>query len=127
MEKPEKISSIIRSLEGSDRVEFIVLYGSVSEGNVRQGSDMDICILYAGDEFERSAFRFSVLSALMDDEIDVHMFNDLPLYIRKDIFKGRVLYCKDEVRFHDLAYIERRRFEDFAPRYHDYIGMEALG
>ena len=127
MKEPEEIVSLIRAVEGSDKVEFIVLYGSVSEGNPRKGSDIDICIHYLGNEDERNAFRFGVISELMDDDVDVHIFSDLPLYIRKDIFRGKILYCRDEIHFNDLAYIERRRFEDFAPRYHDYIGMEALG
>lgn len=121
------IASIINSLDVSDRVEFVVIYGSVPEGRARKGSDIDVCIKYNGDEDERNRFRFRVLSSMMDDDIDVHIYDDLPLYIRKDIFRGKILYCRDEIRFNDLAYIERRRFEDFAPRYHDYIGMEALG
>lgn len=127
MKEIDNIINIIRSIDGFNSVDFIILYGSFSNGTSRECSDIDICVHHTGNEDDRSDFRFRVLSALMDDDIDVHIYQDLPLFIRKDIFKGKILFCRDEIKINDLAYREMREFEDFAPRYHDYIGMEALG
>ena len=122
----EDIASRILSLSGSEKILFIILYGSHSTGSERPDSDIDICIHHTGSEEERADFRFRILSDLDDDRIDVHTYLDLPLYIKKDIFKGNILFCRDITKASDLAYRDIREYKDFEPRYLDYIGVEAL-
>ena len=35
------------------------------------------------------------MSGVLGDKFDVQIFQDLPLYIRKEVLKGEVLYQKD--------------------------------
>ena len=122
----EDIVSRTLSLSGSDKILFIILYGSHSTRSQRPNSDIDICIHHTGSEEERADFRFRILSELDDDRIDIHTYLDLPLYIKKDIFKGNILFCRDITEASDLAYRDMKEYEDFEPRYLDYIGVEAL-
>jgi len=122
----QDVVSTILSVPGSEKVLFMILYGSRSTGSAGRRSDIDICVHHTGPPEERADFRFRALSRLGDDRMDLHTYLDLPLYIKKDIFKGRVLFCRDVTETSDIAYRDIREYEDFAPRYLDYIGVEEL-
>jgi len=113
----------IRNLEGFEHVRFVILYGSQDTGNTTETSDIDICVFYDGEGEKAERFRFRVLSSLMDDDVDIHIFQHLPAYIRIQIFKGEVLFNDDPQFLYDTAYREIKEFEDFRHRYYDYIGM----
>ncbi|MBN1195343.1 MAG: nucleotidyltransferase domain-containing protein [Methanomicrobiaceae archaeon] len=116
----------LKTVEGFEKVRFIILYGSVAEGRAREKSDIDICIYYDGDPEEASRFRFRVLSELFEDRYDVQIFGNLPLYIRTEVLRGRVLYCQDERFLYDVALRTIREFEAFKHRLYDYIGKQAI-
>ncbi len=77
-----------------EKVQFIILYGSQTQGTATPLSDTDVAIFYDGDKKERFNFRVRV-SGVLGDKFDVQIFQDLPLYIRKEVLKGEVLYQKD--------------------------------
>lgn len=121
-----KALHIIRIHKDFSKVCFIILYGSVAEGRGREGSDIDLCVFYNGNEVEASKFRLEILSELLNDDYDVQIFNHLPIYIRKDVLKGKVLYYRDNRFLHDIAYQTIKEFEDFKKYYYDYIGEEMI-
>ena len=100
--------------------------GSVAEGRAREGSDIDLCIYYDGDREEAARFRFAALSELFDDRYDIQIFSFLPLYVRTEVLRGKVIYCPDERFLYDVAYQTIREFNDFKHRLYDYIGKEAM-
>ena len=116
----------MRTIEGFEKVRFIILYGSVAEGRARIGSDLDLAVYYDGDHEEAARFRFSALSELCDDRYDIQIFSHLPLYVRTEVLRGKVIYCPDERFLYDLAYQTIREFDDFKHRLYDYIGKEAM-
>ncbi len=115
----------LKSLDGFEKVKFIIFYGSAAEGATREESDIDLCIDYDAEDYESSKFRFRVLSEL-PDFFDVQIFAQLPLYVRKEIFKGRVIFCRDEDYLYEVAIETIKEFDDFKYRYYDYIGERAL-
>ncbi len=114
------------TIEGFKKVRFIILYGSVAEGREKAGSDIDLAVYYDGGREEASRFRFAVLSELADDRYDIQIFSHLPLYIRTEVLRGKVLYCPDERFLYDVAYRTIREFDDFKHRLYDYIGKEMM-
>ena len=86
----------LRTLAGFENVRFIILFGSVAEGRATETSDIDLCIYYAGTPDEGQQFRFAALTLLCDDRYDIQIFGNLPLYVQKEVLRGRVLYCPDE-------------------------------
>lgn len=116
----------MRTVEGFEKVRFIILYGSVGEGRARIGSDLDLAVYYDGDHEEASRFRFAVLSELCDDRYDIQIFAHLPLYVRVEVLRGEVIYCPDERILYDVAYQTIREFDDFKHRLYDYIGKEMM-
>ncbi|HNR44816.1 MAG: nucleotidyltransferase domain-containing protein [Dehalococcoidales bacterium] len=122
----DKELGLIKKIKGFDHVRFIFLYGSTSTGNANKNSDIDLCIYYEGPENEASRFRLKVLSELSTDKYDVKIFQQLPLYIRKEVLKGRLLYSKDFSFVHEVALDTIREFDYFKRFYYDYIGLEMI-
>lgn len=107
------------------RVKFIFLFGSQAYGKPNKMSDYDFVVFYEGNSQERFKFRLKLLGALPDN-FDIQMFQDLPLYIKKEVFKGRVIYTKDLNFVYSVAYETIKRFNDFKKTYYDYIGMKKI-
>jgi uncharacterized protein len=122
-DKIDRAVQRIKSL-GCDKIRFIILYGSASEGRMNEDSDIDICVYYDGAD--ASEFRFKVLSDLFDDIYDIKILQQLPLSPRMQVLKGRVLYEDDMPFLYDKAYETIKEFESFKPRYYDYLRIEPL-
>jgi uncharacterized protein len=122
-ERVDLAVSKIKSFD-CDKVRFIILYGSASEGGMRADSDIDICVYYDGTD--ASEFRLKVLSDLFDDIYDIKIFQQLSLPLRMQVLKGRVLYEDDTPFLYDKAYETIKEFGSFKPRYYDYLGIEPL-
>jgi uncharacterized protein len=82
LRKIKKISEVW----GFENVQFIILYGSVTQGNATPVSDIDICFYYNGPRDDASRFRFEVISQL-GDRFDLQVFQQLPLYVRMEVLK----------------------------------------
>ena len=98
--------------------------GSYSNNTFHNASDIDLCIYYNDTLEERQKFRLNILSGL-NDIFDVQIFQDLPLYIRKDILNGKLLYMKDK-SIYEIARNTIEEFEDFRRGYYDAIGLEKI-
>lgn len=122
----EKIDRAVRMIKamGGEKVRFIILYGSASDDRMKDGSDIDLCVYYEGED--ASEFRLKVLSELFEDIYDIKVFQQLPLYLRMETLRGKVLYSDDEQFMYDKAYETIKDFEGFKRRYYDYIGLESI-
>lgn len=125
MKLPEMMKRI-EKMDDFDKVQFVILYGSFSKGNETEDSDVDICVGYDGSKEDASRFRFELASKFFDDRYDVQIFQLLPIYVRKEVLKGEVLYSRDRNELYDIAYSVIKEFDDFKHRYYDYIGKEAI-
>lgn len=115
----------LKNIDGFEKVRFIILYGSAAEGATREESDIDLCIDIDAGDYESSKFRLRVLSEL-PDFFDVQIFAQLPVYVKKEVLKGRVIFCSDEEHLYEVAISTIKEFDDFKYRYYDYIGERAL-
>ncbi|PIN77557.1 nucleotidyltransferase [Candidatus Woesearchaeota archaeon CG10_big_fil_rev_8_21_14_0_10_34_12] len=103
-----------------NKVRFVFLFGSVAKKKQNKLSDIDFAIYHEGDAKERFKFRIS-LSAKLPDNFDIQIFQDLPLYVRVGVLKGKLIYCVDELFAYDAAYQTIKAFDDFKKYYYDYI------
>ena len=117
----EKIKTI-----GGDKVRFIILYGSKAREEMTELSDIDLAVYYDGDKKERFDFRVKILGRV-GDEFDIQTFQDLPLYIRKDIASsGKVIDYKGYMEIFSIFMRTIRDFEHFKPRldmYYSGLGV----
>lgn len=115
----------IKQMADFSRVKFIVLFGSYSSGKQNKLSDIDFAVYYDGNEDERYEFRKKMLGKFQDD-FDIHIFQDLPLYVRINVLKGKLIYAKDLTFVYDKYYETIKEFERFKKYYYDYIGNRRL-
>ena len=122
----EKLKSFVRIANDLDRdkkIRFMMLYGSSIDGRRNRLSDIDICVYYDDDKKNSFKFRKKLLGRLNSD-FDVHIFQSLPLSVKKDLLRVKVLYSKDRRFLYDTAYKTIREFDDFKKYYYDYISKE---
>jgi len=122
-DKIDRAVQKIKSL-GSPKVRFIILYGSAGEERMKEDSDIDISVYY--DDVDASEFRLKVLSELFDDIYDIKIFQQLPLPLRMQVLKGKILYSDDLSFMYDKAYETIKEFESFKRIYYDYLGIESI-
>ena len=113
----QKVSDVCKSIKdlGGDNVGFIILYGSAVKENMSSLSDIDIAVFYKGDKGERFQFRMKILGRV-SNIFDIQTFQDLPLYIQKDIMStGDIIYYRDHTELFDINWKTIREYEDFKP------------
>ncbi len=117
------ILATLRDLKLFSKTEFFFLYGSVSRGEETPLSDIDICISLKLQPKERLRARMRLLANL-PEKYDVTIFEDLPLYVQKEVFAGKLLYCKNKQKVIERALETIRDYEDFRPIYEYYIAKD---
>lgn len=125
----KKIESAVQwilSRSWADSVQFIILYGSVAQGCSSPLSDIDMVIGLTENSQQMMEIRKELILTRPWDDIDIRLFEHLPVYIQKDIFKGFILYCRDLIELYDLAYGTIKRYQAFKPYLDDYIGVAPL-
>jgi len=110
----------IRKMPNFNKVRFIFLFGSYSNNQQNKISDIDFAVFYNGNNIERFKFRKKLLGNL-PNKFDVQIFQDLPLFVRINVLKGKLIYFKDETFVYDKAYETIKKFEDLKKYYEDYI------
>ena len=119
MEETDNVVEKIKKF-GGENIKFIILYGSRSTNKQTPLSDTDIAVYYDASKEQRFRFRMKILGRV-DDTYDIQIFQDLPLYIRKDVIKGKLLYTSDKRFIHEISRETYREFDDFKKRFYDYI------
>ena len=68
------------------------------------------------------------LDFVKEVELDIHVFQQLPLYIRTRVLReGQVLFERDPDALYELAFRTAQAFEDFKPIYYAYLAEMARG
>lgn len=128
MNDKENIDAVVNQIKkiGGEKIKFVILYGSFAEGRQTLLSDVDIAVYYEGSKEERFAFRKQILGRI-SDTFDVQTFQDLPVYIRKQVIsQGKLLYRRNYAETFDVFMRTIKEFRDFKPCLDIYYsGLEA--
>ncbi len=120
MEIKQKILKKLKELPHFDKLQFIYLYGSQATGKTSKKSDIDICLHYdIQDEKTLRKLGYKI-QGNFTQKYDIAMFQQLPLPVQREVFKGKPLYLKDKNSTIDLALETSRKYKDFQKR-HEYI------
>ena len=115
--------SKLSKVNNFESVNFVILFGSRADNTANKMSDYDFAVYFEGNE--KRKFRF-LLDSNFDEKFDVKIFQDLPLFIRKDVLKGKIVYVKDFNLIYDVAYQTIKEFESFKKYYYNYIYYEEV-
>lgn len=120
------IERLIEKASGDLDVLAVLLFGSRARGDSIPGSDTDVCLVLANASRQRLEISQKKLAYLVFGDLDVQIFQQLPLYVRQRVLaEGRVLYVKDVGALYDVAFRTIREFEDFRHEYVEYLQMIA--
>lgn len=119
------LANALKKTKNVKKIKFFILYGSQDNGKANKLSDYDFCIYYDGNNRERFNFRLNILGNL-GSEFDIQIFQDLPIFVRKEVLKGKVIYCQDEDQLYDIAYQTIKEFEHFKKYYYDYLNRRPV-
>lgn len=120
--KFEDIQKIAKEIGGIKNIKAVYLFGSYATGKNHPLSDIDICVI--GDLTEKEEYQS--MSALSDN-LDISIFNKLPISIRFRVFKdGKPLILKDKDFVRRLMLKTLNEYMDFKPSINKFC-METLG
>jgi hypothetical protein len=106
----------------------VILFGSRARGGAGPESDIDVCLVLAPDMPSREAAARKRLEYLSESDLDLSVFQQLPLHIRSRVLKeGVVLFTRDEDALYALAARTARAFEHFRPIQRRYLDEIARG
>lgn len=129
----QKLDKILSQAKDDEDILAVMLYGSrVREmEEVTPSSDLDIClVLDPGENHNKrpertvspSRKKLDYLSKIDPGMVDLQVFQQLPIYIKKRILEeGQLKYCRDKDRLYELAYRTIQEYEDFVPRMNEYL------
>ena len=102
------------------KIEFVILYGSSLSSYHLDDSDIDLCLYIDEEKKVLSRIRLELLK-MFNEQLDIQIFQLLPLYVQIEALKGKVLYVKEEDRLYEIANETIEEYEEFYPFYLDYI------
>lgn len=106
----------------------VIRFGSTVRREETRGSDIDVCLVLAPSRPDARILARKRLEYAQADEMDVTIFQALPLYIRRRVLKeGRIEFVRDEDALYEVAYRTAQAYEDFKHIYHDYLDQVARG
>ncbi len=85
--------------------------------------DIDICLVldkkYSNIELGRKKLLYSTLAK---KPLEIHIFQQLPIYIRKRILKeGKLIFCKNQPLLYEIAFSTIKEFEFYKKIYFNYL------
>ncbi len=127
-----KINQLVEKTKSDSRILAVYLFGSILTENFNDKSDTDVCLVLA-PQASHTPYHSAKLSEiklhyLKNFELDIQIFQQIPIYIRKRVLKeGRLLYCKDEDKLYELASRHIREYADFEHIYRDFLETVKYG
>ena len=130
MERPTETAVtrlVARAREDPD-VLAVLLFGSRARGDATPASDHDVCLVLAAPPRTGADATEKRLQYLAMVDLDVVVFQQLPLYIRTRVLReGRVLFTRDEDALYAVAVRTARAFEGFRHIHRGYLDAVARG
>jgi len=126
MSTPTTLERLLARAEDDPAILAVLLFGSRARAEASDASDVDVCLVMHPEV--RTGPSEIRLAYLADFDLDIHVFQALPLPIRRRVLKeGRVLLSKDEDALYDLALRTAKEFDDFRHIYEAYLEAIADG
>jgi predicted nucleotidyltransferase len=120
----QALGRLVEAARRDASVLAVVVYGSAARGEDTEQSDLDVCLILMPERPVRRTAEASEkrLEYLASFDLDVQIFQQLPLYVRSRILReGQVKFTSDEDALYELALRTVQEFEDFKPVYHLYL------
>jgi len=122
--KEVEIEKLLTKVRQDTEVLAVLIFGSAARQEQSPLSDVDICLVMMprANLFEPAALNNKRLEYLKDFPLDMQIFQQLPLYVRRRVLReGEILFTRDESLLYELAFRTAQAFEDFRHIYYEYL------
>lgn len=120
------IDRLMEKVKTDEAVLAVILFGSKARGEETPSSDIDLSLVLWPEKNTKAEQMRVRMDYAGHSRLDVHVFQQLPLYIRSRVLKeGVVLVCKDLNVLYAVAYRTAQAYEDFKPIYRQYLEQVA--
>ena len=126
MNVTRQLEKLLNKAREDQDILAVILFGSVARGEPTPASDVDVCLVLQVGKYDSLSLSRKKLAYLKQGNLDVHIFQQLPLYIRRRVLKeGKVVFERDTEALYALAFRTAQAFEDFKPIYAAYLAEVA--
>lgn len=119
-----QVSKAVEKLKAYGFVHSIMLFGSVTRGEERETSDIDICIIEKPGVDITLEDKINVENSLPEN-VDISFFHNFSLIIRHRVLtKGEILYSENEHYIYQLlkeVNTDLPRYRKFVESYHSQV------
>jgi len=113
------LDKLVSKAKKDKEILAVMVFGSYARGEKHR--DIDVCLVLK-KETENGAMSRKRLAYASESGLDVHIFQQIPLYIRTRVLKeGKVLFCRDLDALYDIAILTMKEFAYFEPVYKGYL------
>ena len=114
------IKNILKKSRNNKKIIAVTQFGS--SVNSKNYSDIDLCLFLDKkySNIEMSKIRLDFLKEF-DKKADIHIFQQLPMYIRIRILKGKILFCNDYEKLYEIAFNTIKEFGFYKKIYDMYL------
>lgn len=118
----KRLNNIVQYVKKDKQVLALFLFGSVARGDNYKGSDIDVGIVLKDNFSAKDLTRLKIEYFNLYSDLDIHIFQQMPIYIKKRIIKeGKLLFCRDEDALYKIAFSVISEFSTFEYFYRDYL------
>jgi predicted nucleotidyltransferase len=120
------LARLVARAERDPDVLAVMLFGSRARGDASPRSDFDVCLVLRPEPGLRRVGAEKRLEYLAEADVDLGVFQELPLAIRSRVLKeGEVLFVRDEDALYDVAIGTVKAWEDFRHIHRQYLDQVA--
>ena len=113
------LDKLVSKAKKDKEILAVMVFGSYARGERHR--DIDVCLVLK-KEAENAAMSRKKLAYISESGLDVHVFQQIPLYIRVRVLReGKILFCRDMDALYDVASRTVREFAYFEPAYKGYL------
>lgn len=117
-----RLDKLIEVARKDSEVLAVFLFGSIARGDNYKTSDIDICLILQDRRYTPLELSKKRLGYLKSFDMDVQIFQQLPLYIRIRLIKeGKKLFRADEDKLYEIVFSTIAEFEDYRHIYRAYL------
>ena len=121
-----RMERFLEVVQQDHAVLAVILFGSRARDGHTPTSDTDLCLVLPFGKDTADDQMTVRMRYLKEDDLDLRIFQQLPLYVRQRVLKeGVVLFCRDLDALYAIAYRTAQAFEDFRPAYREYLRQVA--
>ena len=126
IDQVEEVAHLVeKEMLKDEEILAAILFGSFPQEGF---SDIDVCVILYPGKYENlylSEKRLKLMEVLWN--FDIQIFQQLPMYIRTRVLKGKVIFCRDEKILYEVAIQTMKEFEDYRKIYDEYLQGVARG